>query len=200
MREQTIRLAALLGVAILGGCSFVPRTAAVATADPQQGYAPLQVVFDASASSSPTAAITSYAWDFGDGETATEPVATHAFVGKGTHRVVLEIVDSDGGAARDELTIRVLNRVPHAEFQYSPYGAPRDHPVTFDASASYDPDGSIVDYVWDFGDGSTASGVRVEHIFPFRLEYLVTLTVVDNDGTENNSARIVIVAGCDTCG
>ncbi|MBU0595479.1 PKD domain-containing protein [Candidatus Bipolaricaulota bacterium] len=200
MRDHSTRLAVLLGAVILGGCSFAPRPTAVATADPRQGYAPLEVAFDASASSTPAAAITDYSWDFGDGTTAAEPAAVHAFAEKGTHHVTLEIVDSAGDAARDTVTIRVLNRIPHAEFYYSPYGAPRDHPVTFDASASYDPDGAIADYVWDFGDETTAHGVRVDHVFPYRLEYLVTLTVADDDGAQNASARIVIVAGCDTCG
>jgi len=94
----------------------------------------------------------------------------------------------------------VLNRAPHAVFYCFPRSERRDHPVTFDASDSCDPDGSIVEYVWDFGDGTTARGVRVERVFAQRLEYRVTLTVVDDDGTENRSVRTVIVAGCDTCG
>ena len=37
---------------------------------------------------------------------------------------------------------------------------------TFDASGSSDPDGSITEYRWDFGDGATGSGVAVSHQFP----------------------------------
>ena len=87
-----------------------------------------------------------------------------------------------------------------AEFRLSPFGAPRDHPVTFDASESYDPDGEIAEYVWDFGDGTTATGRRVEHVFPQRRQYQVTLTVIDDDGAENRTVRTVTVDGCDTCG
>lgn len=53
--------------------------------------------------------------------------------------------------------------------------------VTFDASGSYDPDGGIVSYAWDFGDGSTATGVTASHAYEEPGFYVVTLTVVDND-------------------
>jgi len=200
MRERASGFALLLAATLIGGCSLAPRPTAVATADPIQGYAPLEVAFDASTSSSPAAAITGYVWDFGDGATASTVEATHRYEEKGEHRVALEVIDSAGNRALDELIVRVLNRVPHAEFHVSPYGAPRDHPVTLDASASYDSDGSIIHYMWDFGDGTTAQGARVDHVFPQRLEYLVTLTVTDDDGTENASVRTVIVMGCDTRG
>ncbi len=54
--------------------------------------------------------------------------------------------------------------------------------ITFDASGSYDPDGSIVSYEWDFGDGSTATGKVVTHKYADNGVYTVTLTVKDNDG------------------
>ncbi len=54
--------------------------------------------------------------------------------------------------------------------------------ITFDASNSYDPDGSIVSYTWDFGDGSTATGKVVTHTYADNGVYTVTLTVKDNAG------------------
>ena len=200
VRNLKVCFLVLVGMLLLARCSLWPQPLAVATADPGEGYAPLEVVFDGTSSSSPSLAITSYQWEFGDGATATEPIAVHTYEEKGTYRVTLAVIDGDGHRALDELIVRALNRIPHAEFHYTPYGAPRDHPVAFDASESYDPDGSIVEYVWDFGDGTTARGVWVEHVFPQRLEYRVALTIVDDDGAANQSVRTVIVAGCDTCG
>lgn len=200
MRNLKVCFLVLVGMLLLAGCSLWSQPLAVATADPREGYAPLEVVFDGTSSPSSSPTITSYQWDFGDGATATEPIAVHTYEEKGIYRVTLAVIDGDGHTALDELIIRALNRIPHAEFHYTPYGAPRDHPVAFDASKSYDPDGSIVEYVWDFGDGTAARGVRVEHVFPQRLKYRVTLTVIDDDGAENQSARTVIVAGCNTCG
>ena len=196
-RDLRIGIAVALGMLVLGGCTVVPRRGVVATAEPNQGYAPLQVAFGVSGS---TGEIVAYRWDFGDGATSSESTVVHTFDRKGTHRVLLEVVDREGHTARDELVIRVINRIPHAEFHFSPFGAPRDHPVTLDASRSYDPDGEIAEYRWDFGDGTGAIGRRVDHVFPQRREYPVTLTVIDDDGAENHTVRTVTVAGCDTCG
>jgi PKD repeat protein len=54
--------------------------------------------------------------------------------------------------------------------------------VSFDASASTDPDGSIASYAWSFGDGSTGSGVTAEHAYAEPGLYTPTLTVTDNRG------------------
>jgi serine protease len=66
--------------------------------------------------------------------------------------------------------------------------------VTFDGSASSDPDGTIESYQWDFGDGSTGSGVTVEHAYESAGEYQVTLTVTDNDGASTTDGVNVNVA------
>lgn len=49
-----------------------------------------------------------------------------------------------------------------------------------DASASFDPDGQIVEYRWDFGDGSTGEGETVSHVYDASGEYTVTLSVTDD--------------------
>jgi len=69
----------------------------------------------------------------------------------------------------------------------------------FNASGSYDPDGSIVSYSWDFGDGTTGSGVTVSHIYPYEGTFLVTLTVTDDSGKTGQSAQYVN-ASSDPCG
>jgi hypothetical protein len=54
--------------------------------------------------------------------------------------------------------------------------------VRFDASFSRDPDGSIVSYEWDFGDGSSGTGIEPTHAYPSGGRYFPTLTVTDDDG------------------
>ena len=70
--------------------------------------------------------------------------------------------------------------------------------VTFDASASFDSDGNITLYEWNFGDGATATyieGVNLTdittHAYTSIGNYLVTLTVTDNDGLTNSSTKYV---------
>jgi PKD repeat protein len=60
-----------------------------------------------------------------------------------------------------------------------------DRTVTVDGSASSDPDGSIVRYLWEFGDGATAEGATASHTYTEPGAYLVTLAVQDNRGRWN---------------
>jgi PKD repeat protein len=65
--------------------------------------------------------------------------------------------------------------------------------VQFDASGSSDPDGDIVSYQWNFGDGESDIGEVVGHTFLTTGEYTVTLTVEDNEGA-TAQAQITITA------
>lgn len=73
---------------------------------------------------------------------------------------------------------------PMASFTYSPLSPEENQPITFDASDSYDPDGSIIEYEWDFGDESNGTGVIVEHAFTVGGTFSVTLTVTDDSPHE----------------
>ena len=63
-----------------------------------------------------------------------------------------------------------------------PYECIVDETISFDGSGSSDPDGTIVLYEWDFGDGHTDTGMIVTHSYDTEDIYTVTLTVTDNDG------------------
>lgn len=63
----------------------------------------------------------------------------------------------------------------------------------FDGTASYDPDGSIMLYRWDFGDGQTAQGSTTSHIFSQANAYLITFTVWDNREYSSQATTTVFV-------
>jgi len=66
--------------------------------------------------------------------------------------------------------------------------------VHFDATNSYD-DGSIVQYLWTFGDGSTATGAVVDHVFSAEGNEIAILTVVDEEGNKDVSSKVIVVTG-----
>ncbi len=68
-----------------------------------------------------------------------------------------------------------------------PARLPKATSATFDASGSLDPNGTIASYAWDFGDGSTGSGVSVSHTFAQDGAFTVRVTVTDNDGLTDSA-------------
>ena len=198
-------LVLVCAVATLAGCIFQTAPRAEFSATPTFGYPPLDVAFDASASSSPNGLIVDYAWAFGDGTTGSGSVVSHAYAAKGIYEVTLEVRDETGKTAERTKSIEALNRAPIARFSLNVYTTPVRQPVWFNASESSDPDGEIVQYIWSFGDGETAEGEVVQHEYQsaggtgWRPE--ITLTVVDDDGAANTMVwRGLIVVGCDSCG
>ncbi len=88
---------------------------------------------------------------------------------------------------------QVLPKPPVAVFDYSPKPVKVGQLITFDGSASYDPDGSIMNWAWNFGEPPLASGPIVTHTYTTEGNYTVTLTVTDNDELTNSTSKVVRV-------
>ena len=77
-----------------------------------------------------------------------------------------------------------------------PYSGYINVPITFDGSASYDSDGGeIASYAWDFGDGTTGEGAVTLHTYTADGTYVVTLTVVDDEGVSNTNSTTAAISG-----
>jgi PKD repeat protein len=76
------------------------------------------------------------------------------------------------------ITVVNVNRCPTANAN-GPYNGALFAAVTFDGTASFDPDGDALTYAWDFGDGTTGSGALASHIYVTRGTFSVSLTVDD---------------------
>jgi parallel beta-helix repeat protein len=61
----------------------------------------------------------------------------------------------------------------------------------FDASNSFDLDGNITEYLWDFGDGTTGTGETTGHVYTTNGNYTITLTITDNDGNKDTNVTYV---------
>jgi PKD repeat protein len=134
----------------------------------------------------------SYRWDFGDGSIGNGPIVSHSFGGAGSYTVKLTVTDKDGGQGSDTATVQVsrLNQAPQAVISGPDKGMAGES-LNFSGSGSSDSDGSIVSYVWQFGDGATASGVEVSHTYAAAERYTVQLTVTDNEGLTATASKVV---------
>ncbi|WP_202319893.1 PKD domain-containing protein [Archaeoglobus neptunius] len=102
-----------------------------------------------------------------------------------------------GCSAILNLVVNISTKYPVAAFTYSPSYPSVGETITFDASSSYDPDGSIVSYEWDLdGDGSygDAVGQTVTYTFSTWGSHTVGLRVTDNDGL-TNTTRVIVYVG-----
>ncbi len=91
---------------------------------------------------------------------------------------------------------------PAAIFSASPTWGVSPLTVTFDASASFDIDGTITSYVWDYGDRTSSEGAITSHIFISASDrtYTVTLTVADNGEKHATCSEVITLVGADSVG
>jgi PKD repeat protein len=151
-----------------------------------------EITFDGSASFDPDGTIVSYEWDFGDGSGGAGAVVQHSYSQAGEYTVTLTVTDNDQLTGSMSLSVAV-GQPPMASFEYSPTSPGVRQEITFDGSTSLDPDGRVVSYEWDFGDGSGGAGAVVQHSYSQAGGYTVTLTVTDNDQLTGSTSLSVEV-------
>ncbi|MEN3010475.1 MAG: PKD domain-containing protein [Candidatus Bipolaricaulaceae bacterium] len=138
--------------------------------------------------------VVAWHWEFGDGQTSDQRAPCHRYTTKGVHRVSLTVTDRHGNKAKTTKTLTVVNIPPRAD-PGGPYQGLVSGEITFNAAKSYDPDGQIVEYIWSFGDGSTARGRIVSHVYRKPGVYEVCLRVVDDNGAEATACtRATVIA------
>jgi PKD repeat protein len=135
--------------------------------------------------------IIAWSWDFDDGNTSDEQNPRHAFKNHGTFNVSLTVEDAAGNRSSTVLSITIANLPPVAAFSWGAEAVKTR--ISFNASGSYDRDGTLRSYAWDFDDGSVATGVSPSHTYAFSGTYDVTLTVTDDFGATDELMQKVTV-------
>ncbi|MCB0192985.1 MAG: PKD domain-containing protein [Anaerolineae bacterium] len=194
-----------------GGTNTANTTATIINLDPTaDAGGPYQTTINVSTnltgSGSDVAADTlTFEWDLnGDGTFETSGMTpSYTWTTPGLKTITLRVTDDDGGSTTDTASVDVGS--PPTANPGGPYTANEGTAITFNGSASSDPDGDSLTYLWNFGDGSaTATGAIVNHTYGDNGTYTVSLTVNDGRGgvstvstnvTINNVAPTANVGG-----
>lgn len=145
------------------------------------GCSPLTVFFNNTTAASSSAV---YEWNFGNGNTSSLKNAGAVFLDEKDYTVTLTV--KDGNQTSTQTQIVSVYHKPVVDFSSSQQKVCSPDPVTFTANATADK-GSIVSYLWDFGDGFTQQSynAQINHTYSAVQKPSVTLSVTDNHGCSN---------------
>jgi DNA-binding MarR family transcriptional regulator len=144
-----------------------------------------------------------YYWDFGDGKTSIQQNPTHFYSIYGSYTATFMIIRENGETALDTCCVYV-NAHPVADAGLNQTVYERGT-VQFDGSGSYDPDGEIAFYTWDFdskidedSDGNyindaDATGSSTQHVYYMEGEYRVTLWVSDGSSVRMDFLTVTVL-------
>ena len=140
-----------------------------------------------------------FLWDFGDSTGSSGKNVKHTYTEEGTYTVTLTVIDESSriGVAKKEVDILYRNQAPVASLEATYGGLGQQVKVNsiafFDGGASSDPDGDVLEFEWDFGDGAKSSLLRPNHEYTSTGNYTVTLTVTDPSNESSTAETWVLV-------
>jgi PKD repeat protein len=169
---------------------------------PDTGYVNQTLIFSAQLSYDPDGTITDYRWDFdNDGlfeiDSIEDSLVIHTYLNPGNYTIKLVVIDNDGENSTDFHKISITQLEPHQQLPIvkanGPYIAYTNENITFNSSGTYDPDGTIINYTWNFGDKNTSYQENPIHSYSKPGNYIAFLTVVDNDSLSNSAIASVYI-------
>ena len=174
---------------------------------PLFGYVNQTLIFSANYSFDPDGTITHYRWDFeNDGlfdiDWIQDVIVTHTYSKPGNYTVKLQVRDQHGAISTDTNVIIIKQLEPHLQLPVArangPYTSFTNVNITFNSTGSYDPDGIIVNYTWHFGDKNISYLKNPIHSYTKPGNYIVYLTVVDNDNLSNSAVLSIYIRETET--
>jgi PKD repeat protein len=188
-----------LGTILVAGCptqqtgDTSPVTAAIG-ASATSGPAPLTVAFSAANSSSQTGGNLTYAWDFDDGTSSDQVQVIHTFERPGRYIVRLQVTDGAGNQGLTSVEVRAAGTGVVAIMAADPSSGTAPLTVQFDGTSSIATDDTVLDYYWDFGDGSQSRDAQPQHTFVADGAYIVTLRIISAGGLEATTHATINVS------
>ena len=177
---------------IIVDISFLSKPHAVADADEAVIAEGIELQFYGHESWDEDGNIVNYTWDFGDGFFNYTENPTHIFSENGEYNVTLTVRDNND--LEDTYILNIfVNKLPIANVIISNTTIMLGESITFDASNSYDLDGEIDFYYWNFDDGQTSNEIVKEHTYSDSGIFNVSLKLIDNLNDINTTYYIVEV-------
>lgn len=172
-------------------------------ADPTNLSSPIEVKFDASnVDVESKYKIVAYDWNFGDKSSGTGQITSHVFTNKGIYTVTLTVTAEDKGTGelvevgKFTKIVSISNEKLAATFTADPESGEAPLTVSFDASTSVDPDGTIDSYEWDLnedGKYGDETGPKTEYTFGKAGTYKIGLRVTSTTGDFNTYEKEIVV-------
>jgi PKD repeat protein len=169
---------------------------------PKTAYKNETVIFYSYYSYDADGYITGYSWDFdNDGEYdtgwLTDIKTTHNYSKIGNYTVRLKVKDNIGAETIDSHKIKIIELeppkqlpIPVIEVDEKIYSK---EAIYFNSNDSYDPDGVIINYTWDFGDGNISFLKNPVHTYLKPGNYTVSLVIRDNDNLSNAIIKKIVI-------
>lgn len=153
--------------------------------------------FDASGSTSAPDAIVSYEWDFDydgtfDPSGDTGSTASFTYPDDGAFVTAVRVTDDDGSQSLATLNVSVANAPPAVDAGPDQSGN-EGSPLSFTGSFADPGNLDTHTFLWDFGDGNTATTLSATHTYADNGTYTATLTVTDDDGGSGSDSLTVTV-------
>jgi len=170
------------------GCTYTCGAGVIAdfSAEPTKGTSPLEVKFIDR--SKPEGEITSWLWDFGDGNTSDEQNPTHTYstlYPYSYYNVSLTVTGSVGAdtvTKSDYIKVWKEDAAPNADFHCPPGVGMTSEPVVFTDKSI----GEVTSWLWDFGDGNTNTTQNPVHYYSTGI-YTVSLEVTGPGGSSKDT-------------
>lgn len=137
--------------------------------------------------------ISKWYWEFGDEYGSNMQHPNHQYTELGTYLVNLTVWDDENNSNTTQQSITVINCPPIADFDYLPLSPQSNEEIEF-TDISTDPDGYIISWYWDFGDGYISTLQNPSHTYTSDGIYSVTLKVTDNDSGVDTVAKVIPVS------
>src|SRR6185503_17808334 len=183
----------------------IANRAPIATAGgPYNGVEGSSVALDGSGSSDPDGDALIYAWDFGDGASATGAKASHTYADNGTYTATLTVTDSQGAQTAANVQVTIANVAPSVGPINGVPGDPIAVGTLLTLNASFADPGADANWQYrvNWGDGtpisigfvsSTSVSISSSHTYAAIDTYMVTVSVADKDGARGTSTLNVTI-------